>query len=45
VLKKKRITGFFGQTIGYKTIKKKVGYKKPKKKATSKKTKRRKKST
>ena len=32
VLKKRRVTGVFGQTIGYKTIKKKVGYKKPKKK-------------
>jgi hypothetical protein len=32
VIKKRRITGIFRQTVGYKTIKKKVGYKKPKKK-------------
>jgi len=32
VIKKRKIKGFFGQTIGHKTIKKKVGYKKPKKK-------------
>ena len=32
VVKKRRITGFFGETVGHKTIKKKVGYKKPKKK-------------
>jgi hypothetical protein len=32
VVKKRRTTGIFGQTVGYKTIKKKVGYKKPKKK-------------
>jgi hypothetical protein len=38
VIKKKRVTGIFGQTVGYKTIKKKVGYKKPKK--TTKKTRR-----
>jgi len=33
VIRKRRIKGVFGQTIGYKTIKKRVGYKKPKKKA------------
>lgn len=32
VVKKRRITGVFGETVGHKTIKKKVGYKKPKKK-------------
>ena len=32
VIKKRKIKGFLGQTIGHKTIKKKVGYKKPKKK-------------
>ena len=32
VIKKRRITGLFGDTVGYETIKKKVGYKKPKKK-------------
>jgi len=32
MIKKRRITGIFGETVGYKTIKKKVGYKKPKKK-------------
>jgi len=32
VIKKRKIKGFFGETVGYKTIKKKVGYKKPKKK-------------
>lgn len=32
VIKKRRIKGFFGETIGHETIKKKVGYKKPKKK-------------
>ena len=32
VIKKRRIRGIFGQTVGYQTIKKKVGYKKPKKK-------------
>lgn len=32
VVKKRKIKGFFGETIGHKTIKKKVGYKKPKKK-------------
>ncbi len=32
VVKKRKIKGFFGQTVGHKTIKKKVGYKKPKKK-------------
>ena len=32
VIKKRRVTGIFGETVGYKTIKKKVGYKKPKKK-------------
>jgi len=32
VIKKRRIKGFFGETVGHKTIKKKVGYKKPKKK-------------
>ena len=40
VIKKRRIKGMFGQTVGYKTIKKKVGYKKPKKKPTTRKTKR-----
>ena len=40
VVKKRKIKGFFGETIGHKTIKKKVGYKKPKKKPTTKKTKR-----
>ena len=38
VIKKRKIKGIFGQTVGYQTIKKKVGYKKPKK--TPKKTKR-----
>jgi len=32
VVKKRKIKGIFGETIGHKTIKKKVGYKKPKKK-------------
>lgn len=32
VIKKRKIKGWFGETVGYKTIKKKVGYKKPKKK-------------
>ena len=32
VIKKRKIKGFLGETVGYKTIKKKVGYKKPKKK-------------
>lgn len=32
VVKKRKIKGFFGETIGHETIKKKVGYKKPKKK-------------
>jgi len=32
VIKKRKIKGLFGQTVGYKTIKEKVGYKKPKKK-------------
>jgi hypothetical protein len=32
VIKKRRVTGFLGETVGHKTIKKKVGYKKPKKK-------------
>lgn len=32
VIKKRKIKGFFGETVGYKTIKKKVGYKKPTKK-------------
>lgn len=36
VLKKRKIIGVFGQTIGYKTIKKRVGYKKPKKKSSTK---------
>ena len=40
VIKKRKIKGWFGETMGYKTIKKKVGYKKPKKKPTTKKTKR-----
>ena len=31
VTKKRKIKGFLGETVGYKTIKKKVGYKKPKK--------------
>ena len=38
VIKKRKIKGIFGQTVGHQTIKKKVGYKKPKK--TPKKTKR-----
>jgi len=32
VIKKRKIKGFFGTTVGYETIKKKIGYKKPKKK-------------
>lgn len=32
VIKKRKVKGFLGETVGYKTIKKKVGYKKPKKK-------------
>ncbi len=32
IVKKRRVTGIFGDTVGYETIKKKVGYKKPKKK-------------
>jgi hypothetical protein len=32
VVKKRKIKGFFGATVGYETIKKKVGYKKTKKK-------------
>jgi len=32
VIKKRKIKGFLGETVGHKTIKKKVGYKKPKKK-------------
>jgi hypothetical protein len=32
VVKKRKVKGIFGETVGYKTIKKKVGYKKPKKK-------------
>jgi len=42
VIKKRKVKGILGGTVGYKTIKKKVGYKKPKK--TPKKTKRKKKS-
>ena len=38
VIKKRKVKGILGSTIGHKTIKKKVGYKKPKK--TPKKTKR-----
>jgi len=38
VIKKRKVKGILGGTVGYKTIKKKVGYKKPKK--TPKKTKR-----
>lgn len=38
VIKKRKVKGIFGGTIGHKTIKKKVGYKKPKK--TPRKTKR-----
>lgn len=38
VIKKRRVTGMLGQTVGYQTVKKKVGYKKPKK--TPKKTRR-----
>jgi len=47
VIKKRRITGIFGQTVGYQTIKKKVGYKKPKKKpkTTKKKTSKSKRTT
>lgn len=37
VVEKRRITGMFRQTVGYKTIKRKVGYKKTKKKANKKK--------
>jgi len=36
VIKKRKIKGIFGQTVGHKTIKKKVGYKKPKKSAKKK---------
>jgi len=32
VIKKRKVKGIFGETVGYKTIKKKVGYKKLKKK-------------
>jgi hypothetical protein len=32
VVKKRKVKGFFGETIGHKTVKRKVGYKKPKKK-------------
>lgn len=32
VIKKRRVTGILGQTIGYETMKRKVGYKKSKKK-------------
>lgn len=32
VIKKRKVKGFLGETIGHKTIKRKVGYKKPKKK-------------
>jgi len=32
IIKKRRITGLFGETVGYRTIKKKTGYKKLKKK-------------
>jgi hypothetical protein len=32
VVKKRRIKGWFGETVGHETIKKKVGYKKPKRK-------------
>ena len=32
VVKKRKIKGLFGETVGHKTIKKKVGYKKPTKK-------------
>lgn len=32
ITKKRKIKGFFGATMGYETIKRKVGYKKPKKK-------------
>jgi len=46
VIRKRRITGILGQTVGYETIKKKVGYKKSKKTISSKtKRKRRGKST
>jgi len=44
VIKKRKIKGLLGETVGYKTIKMKVGYKKPKKKTTHKRTKRKKKS-
>jgi len=40
LIKKRKIKGIFGQTVGHKTIKKKVGYKKPKKKPITRKTKR-----
>jgi hypothetical protein len=33
VVKKRKIKGFLGQTVGHETIKKKVGHKKPRKKA------------
>ena len=47
VIKKRKVKGFFGETVGYKTIKKKVGYKKPKKKpkTTKKKTSSKKRTT
>ena len=37
IIKKRRMKNIFGDTVGYKTIKKKVGYKKPKKPKTRKK--------
>lgn len=40
VIKKRKVKGLFGITVGHKTIKKKVGYKKPRKKLTGRKRKR-----
>ncbi len=40
VITKKKVKGFLGETIGYKTIKKKVGYKAKSRKKTKKKRKR-----
>jgi len=45
VIKKRKVKGVLGQTVGYETVKKKVGYKKTKKTASKKKKRKRKKKS
>jgi hypothetical protein len=45
VIGKRRVKGILGQTVGYKTVKKKVGYKKPKRTTSKKKKRKRKKKS